>query len=553
MTSAFDLVARVRDEAGTPTAARARLRNVNEEAANMLCPYWAAPKLELPTRLQSSTVLGIVTGVANVHQAVTALESALRPLGDADEVAVGVRELRAGDGLGALLTGVPVGTLIAPFHIKYSSWLFSRRAGRAGQTLEYDGWAGVRIIFLKPAHTVANASGAYTKLLGAFVRWCVTGRESFANVRTEKQETLGAKVARSKGAIAEIHEAARAQREADGELEPPELTDDEILHAECMALLLHEADSYDEFTARAIAKARQHPKFWKQYKRHMEEEWAEAYTAIRSAPQVDEFITFLPFIAWQMAFWIQLALSEPRARRIFDLTACRRVGKSNVFVQQITNPRWWKSHGLKFPGVFMAESFERVKDFVAAWKGERIVIFDFGYGKKAKMSESQAELVELLSDEKRNLGGSKYQTTFKQVSAHIVILGNEGPNPRYEGKEVWAMTVSSKRGFAPGEPAALLPKNVWNFPGESPTELPAIGPDGKPSGYLGTVADPPYPGSAADAVLQQWPHLATGPAQLAELPSPVRAAVAAWTPRKRKALQDWADHSNKPRTPRRLR
>ena len=46
------------------------------------------------------------------------------------------------------------------------------------------------------------------------------------------------------------------------------------------------------------------------------------------------------------------------------------------------------------------------------------------------------------------------------------------------------------------------------------------------------------------------PRLQTGPAQLEELPTPLRQEIQAWTPRKRRCLEDWAGRSNLARSPR---
>jgi hypothetical protein len=158
-------------------------------------------------------------------------------------------------------------------------------------------------------------------------------------------------------------------------------------------------------------------------------------------------------------------------RRILDLQGTFGIGKS-TFVDYLKDSAWWAQQELASPGVFVATGFFSMTDFLQAYKGERIVVFDFERGCKGSLSKKALDLINLLSDAGRTHKGPKYASVSKVVAAHVVVVGNEAPNPGYAHKEVWSLRVQSKDQAV-----------VWHFPGEGPRHVASCG-------FLGEVANP---------------------------------------------------------------
>jgi len=247
------------------------------------------------------------------------------------------------------------------------------------------------------------------------------------------------------------------------------------------------ADSFPAYILKAVEYA-QHkmPSFWLRNGNKLKELWREAWAAqdLELPPRL--MVPLRPFVGYQRALFLE-CVKDPfdHERRVIDVQGLFGVGKS-TWVRQTRCPAFWSAMGIQYPGVMTATLLDDWKHFMQAYKGQRVVIFDFEKGCKAAMPGKQASLIPMLSDPGRAEEAAMYRGGEKELCCHVVVIGNEGPHRAYIHKQVWSLVVQQRE-----EPV------VWHFPGEPPSTMADVG-------ALGDIAQEPPANSDAHAVLEAW-------------------------------------------------
>ena len=261
--------------------------------------------------------------------------------------------------------------------------------------------------------------------------------------------------------------------------------DVELLRLE--SLLDPTADTFATYILKAVEYARHKmPSFWLKNCNKLKEQWGEAWQAQDYELPPRLMRPLRAFIGYQRALFLE-CVKDPfdHERRILDVQGLFGIGKS-TWVRQMRCSAFWSAMGMQYPGVMSATLLDDWKSFMQAYKGQRVVIFDFEKGCKAGMPAKQASLIPMLSDPGRSEEASKYKGGEKELCCHVVVIGNEGPHRAYVHKQVWSLVLQHR-----DEPVA------WHFPGEPPSAM-------ADEGALGDIAQPPPLNSEAHTVLEAW-------------------------------------------------